>query len=94
MTNTGKEKKDMRGKITAIKRVSSCVKEPVWWAFFHMEDGKSARTCIVESFSNFQRWRPVIEQYHNRKEVILDGLDFVHGYKRLIDANSLFRKGN
>jgi hypothetical protein len=80
----------MQGKITRVDKKKSCTTRDFYWVFFTMADGKSARTCLVESFSNFGRWKPAVDRYFAGEEVILEGLLFKDQKGRLINADSVF----
>lgn len=80
----------MQGKITRVEKKKSCTTSDFLWVFFTMADGKSARTCLVESFSNFRRWKPLVDRYFAGEEVVLDGLLFKNQKGRLVNADSMF----
>lgn len=64
---------------------------PFFWIFFrNLSDGRSARTCVVPGFGNYNRWKWVIDKVRSGEEVFLKGLSYLNRKQRLIDADSIF----
>jgi len=63
-----------------------------YYLFFKSSNGKSYKTCLYPSCSNFQRWLQVIQEVKQGKEVWLTGLFTLSRSKYIIDADSQFQR--
>ncbi len=82
----------MKAKVISIKE-SQSKSHPghVLWIFFKGKDGKSYKTFLSRSFSNWNRWMAVVSRFRFGPDAWLDGLRVLNEKKRLIDAGSLFK---
>lgn len=72
----------MKGTIIKIKK-DNFKDGKGYWVFCKMEDGKSARAYLIESFGNFKNWQPYL-----RVGQVLEGLVWKNEKERIIDADS------
>ncbi|MEM5853837.1 MAG: hypothetical protein QW228_05710 [Candidatus Aenigmatarchaeota archaeon] len=73
----------MKGQIIKIKE-DNFKDGKGYWVFFKMEDGGSGLTYLLETFGNFNNWKPYL-----RVGQTLDGLRWKNKKKRIIDADSM-----
>lgn len=88
--NKRKDAKGMRGKVMSVKKGVAGAVNSFTYVFFKMDDGSSAKTCLVQSYGNYKRWVPVLEKFDNGEEVWVGGVVLLRGKKGSIDADSHF----
>lgn len=59
-------------------------------AYFKMDDGHSARTCLDPKKGNFQKWAPFVERVKKGEGVHLTGIVFIGN--RFVNADSSIRE--
>ena len=76
----------MKGEITKISENKSSYNNDVMFkrVQFRLEDGSWAKTDLVTTFRNFERWRGILERGVGAQ---LDGLEFKNGNAKTINAD-------
>ena len=73
-------------KILKIERQPSKYGGYFYYIYFKsVEEEKSYKTCVAESYRNFKNWRSIIETFDSSKKTIIDNVRITGN---LVDADS------
>ena len=73
-------------------RINNIVKQPskyggyFYYIYFKcIEDGRSFKTCVAESYRNYKNWKEIIETFDKTKKTMINNVRIKNN---LVDADS------